>query len=102
MKTDIEIAQSTPIRPISEIAETAGVDQDYLEFYGKYKAKVDYRLLNESTAPNGKLILVTAITPTPAGRGKPPPPWALPTACGKSAKTPWPPCGSRPWGRCSA
>ncbi len=70
MKTDIEIAQSTPIRPISEIAETAGVDQDYLEYYGKYKAKVDYRLLNESTAPNGKLILVTAINPTPAGEGK--------------------------------
>ena len=70
MKTDIEIAQSTPIRPISEIAETAGVDQDYLEFYGKYKAKVDYRLLNESIAPNGKLILVTAINPTPAGEGK--------------------------------
>ena len=70
MKTDIEIAQSTPIRPISEIAETAGVDQDYLEYYGKYKAKVDYRLLSESTAPNGKLILVTAINPTPAGEGK--------------------------------
>ena len=69
-KTDIEIAQSTPMRPITEIAETAGVDAQYLELYGNYKAKVDYRLLKESTAPDGKLILVTAINPTPAGEGK--------------------------------
>jgi len=69
-KTDIEIAQSTPMRPITEIAETAGVDAQYLELYGNYKAKVDYRLLKENTAPDGKLILVTAINPTPAGEGK--------------------------------
>jgi len=69
-KTDIEIAQSTPMRPITEIAATAGVDAQYLELYGNYKAKVDYRLLKENTAPDGKLILVTAINPTPAGEGK--------------------------------
>ena len=70
MKTDIEIAQSTQMQHIANIAKTAGVDEEYLEFYGKYKAKIDYRLLQESKAPNGKLILVTAINPTPAGEGK--------------------------------
>lgn len=70
MKTDIEIAQSVQMRPITEIAETAGVDEKYIEQYGRYKAKVDYSLLNESKRPDGKLILVTAITPTPAGEGK--------------------------------
>ncbi len=70
MMTDIEIAQSVEMRPITEIAKTAGVDDKYLEQYGKYKAKVDYSLLKESKRENGKLILVTAITPTPAGEGK--------------------------------
>ena len=56
--------------PISEIAKTAGVDEKYLEQYGKYKAKVDYNILNEVKRPDGKLILVTAINPTPAGEGK--------------------------------
>ena len=70
MKTDIEIAQSTQMKPIQEIAKTAGVPEEYLEYYGRYKAKIDYRLLNETKAPNGKLILVTAINPTPAGEGK--------------------------------
>ena len=70
MKTDIEIAQSTQMQHIADIAKTAGVDEEYLEFYGRYKAKIDYRLLQESKAPNGKLILVTAINPTPAGEGK--------------------------------
>ncbi len=69
-KSDIEIAQSTPMTPITEIAKVAGVDEKYLEQYGKYKAKIDYSLLNESKRGNGKLILVTAITPTPAGEGK--------------------------------
>ena len=68
--SDIEIAQSTEMKHIREIAETAGVDEKYLEQYGNYKAKVDYALLNESDRQNGKLILVTAITPTPAGEGK--------------------------------
>ncbi len=69
-KSDIEIAQSTPMLPITQIAETAGVDEKYLELYGKYKAKIDYNMLNEAGKPDGKLILVTAITPTPAGEGK--------------------------------
>ena len=68
--SDIEIAQSCTMKPITEIAETAGVDAKYLELYGNYKAKVDYRLLRENTRPDGKLVLVTAINPTPAGEGK--------------------------------
>lgn len=70
MKTDIEIAQNTPIRHIGEIAKIAGIPEECLEFYGKHKAKVDYRLLNQIKSGNGKLILVTAINPTPAGEGK--------------------------------
>ena len=70
MMTDIEIAQSVEMKPITEIAKTAKVDEKYLEQYGKYKAKVDYALLDETPEKNGKLILVTAITPTPAGEGK--------------------------------
>ena len=68
--TDIEIAQATPMRPIAEIAQKAGIADEYLESYGRYKAKVDPCLLKESDRPEGKLILVTAITPTPAGEGK--------------------------------
>ena len=68
--SDIEIAQSTKMQPITEIAKVAGVDEEYLEQYGKYKAKVDYALLKNSKRKNGKLVLVTAITPTPAGEGK--------------------------------
>ncbi len=69
-KSDIEIAQAHTPRPITEIAQVAGVDARYLELYGNWKAKVDYRMLRETDAPDGKLILVTAITPTPAGEGK--------------------------------
>ena len=68
--TDIEIAQQCKMKPISEIAKTAHVNEDYLEHYGKYKAKIDLSLLKEEGRENGKLILVTAITPTPAGEGK--------------------------------
>ena len=68
--SDIEIAQSTKMQPITEIAKIAGVDEEYLEQYGKYKAKVDYALLKNNNRKNGKLVLVTAITPTPAGEGK--------------------------------
>ena len=68
--TDIEIAQQCRMRPITEIAALAGVEEQYLECYGRYKAKVDYRLLRDSKRPAGKLILVTAINPTPAGEGK--------------------------------
>ncbi len=69
-KSDIEIAQEHTPKRITEIAAQAGIDEKYLELYGNYKAKVDYKLINESKAPDGKLILVTAITPTPAGEGK--------------------------------
>ena len=70
-KTDIEIAQECEMLPITEIAKTAGVDEKYLEQYGKYKAKVDYNILKDmADKPDGKLILVTAINPTPAGEGK--------------------------------
>ena len=69
MKTDIEIAQSTPMKNIMEIAARAGIDEKYVEQYGRYKAKIDLSLLGEDR-PQGKLILVTAITPTPAGEGK--------------------------------
>ena len=69
-KTDIEIAQSCTMQPITEIAKVAGVDEQYLELYGKYKAKIDYNLLRETDRKDGKLILVTAINPTPAGEGK--------------------------------
>ena len=70
MRSDIEIAQSVTMRPVREIADAAGVAQEYLEQYGNYKAKVDYRLLRENQRSDGKLILVTAINPTPAGEGK--------------------------------
>ena len=69
-KTDIEIAQSCQMKPITEIAATAHVEEQYLEQYGKYKAKVDPALLKNTDRSDGKLILVTAITPTPAGEGK--------------------------------
>ena len=69
-KTDIEIAQECEMKPITEIAAKAGIDDKYLEQYGKYKAKIDYNLLRESDRKDGKLILMTAINPTPAGEGK--------------------------------
>ena len=68
--TDIEIAQQCEMKPITDIAKKAGIDDKYLEQYGKYKAKIDLSLLKESDKKDGKLILVTAITPTPAGEGK--------------------------------
>lgn len=68
-KSDIEIAQACKLRPIGEIAEAAGIDEKYVETYGRYKAKIDPAILGEKR-PDGKLVLVTAITPTPAGEGK--------------------------------
>jgi len=69
--TDIEIAQQTTMLPITEIAAGMGIDEKYVEPFGKYKAKIGYKLLGDlSGKPDGKLILVTAITPTPAGEGK--------------------------------
>ena len=70
-KSDIEIAQACTPLHITEVADSIGVDHAYLEQYGNYKAKVDYRMLKDlQERPDGKLILVTAITPTPAGEGK--------------------------------
>ena len=71
IKTDIQIAQEVEMKKITEIAAVAGVDEKYLEMYGNYKAKIDYSLLKDNEdKEDGKLILVTAITPTPAGEGK--------------------------------
>ena len=71
MKTDIQIAQETVMSPIKEIADSVKIDEKYLEYYGKYKAKIDYNILEEKKdTSDGKLILVTAISPTPAGEGK--------------------------------
>ena len=69
IKSDIEIAQSTPMLPISQVAEKAGIDENLLEYYGKVKAKIDIRPLRDAPR-KAKLILVTAINPTPAGEGK--------------------------------
>lgn len=70
VKSDIEIAQATEMRPIDEIAEKLAIDAEDLDHYGKYKAKVDFKALHNKDVKNGKLILVTAINPTPAGEGK--------------------------------
>lgn len=70
MKSDIEIAQSTKMKNILEITKEAGIDESYVEQYGNYKAKIDLSLLDNLNRENGKLILVTAINPTPAGEGK--------------------------------
>ena len=71
MKSDIQIAQETEMRSIVEIAERAGVDEKYLEQYGRYKAKIDYNIMKaEGFRNKGRLVLVTAISPTPAGEGK--------------------------------
>ena len=74
-KSDIQIAQETVPQHITAISKKAGIDSRYLEQYGSYKAKVDYRILKDlADRPDGKLILVTAISPTPAGEGKTPHP----------------------------
>ena len=70
MHTDLEIARNTPLMDIEAIAARAGIDEAYLERYGRNKAKVSLKLLDEHTEKDGKLVLVTAITPTPAGEGK--------------------------------
>ena len=69
-KSDIEIAQECVMDPISKVAEAAGIDEEYLEYYGKYKAKISDKLMDKLDNPDGKLVLVTAINPTPAGEGK--------------------------------
>ena len=70
-KTDIEIAQACEKEKITAVAARAGISEEYLELYGNYKAKIDYKFMRDNAEkPDGKLILVTAITPTPAGEGK--------------------------------
>ena len=68
--SDIEIAQQCKMRPIYEIAAKAGIPEEYVEPYGKYKAKIDLAMMRDESRKNGRLVLVTAITPTPAGEGK--------------------------------
>ena len=72
MKTDIQIAQEAKMAHIKDVAETLGLKEDELEFYGKYKAKIDYRYYSEEleSGKDAKVVLVTAINPTPAGEGK--------------------------------
>ena len=70
MLSDIEIANSCEMRPVGEIAKAAGIEEKYVEQYGKYKAKIDLSVFDSIKKPNGKLVLVTAISPTPAGEGK--------------------------------
>ena len=70
MLTDIQIAQAAEPKRITDVAQALGISEDHLEAYGQYKAKVDYNLLAEGSHEPGKLILVTAINPTPAGEGK--------------------------------
>ena len=67
---DIEIAQKCKMTEIGKIADSIGIRDEYVEKYGRYKAKIDFKYLTENKNPDGKLILVTAITPTPAGEGK--------------------------------
>ena len=69
-KTDIEIAREARPKKITEIAAACGIDEKYVELYGNYKAKINYRMMNALDRPDGRLVLVTAITPTPAGEGK--------------------------------
>ena len=69
-KTDIEIAREARPKKITEIAAECGIDEKYVELYGNYKAKINYRMMNALDRPDGRLVLVTAITPTPAGEGK--------------------------------
>lgn len=71
-KSDIDIAQACKMQKITEIAKLAGIDEEYLELYGNYKAKVNYKLLKDINKKHGKLILVTAINPTPQERARRP------------------------------
>ena len=70
MKTDIQIAQSADIRPIREIADKIAIEEEDLEYYGRHKAKISLKYIDEEKIKKSKLILVTAINPTPAGEGK--------------------------------
>ena len=87
MKTDIQIAQEATMLPIKDVAASIGIKEDDLELYGKYKAKISDELINRTKKnPDGKLILVTAINPTPAGEGKTPTSVGLGEAFGRLGK----------------
>ena len=102
-KTDIQIAQETVMQPIMEVAKTADIDEKYLEQYGRYKAKIDNSLLTDyADRPDGKLVLVTAITPPRQAKARPPRPWVWQTVCAALAKTPSSPCANRALARCLA
>lgn len=96
MKTDIEIAQESKMLPITGIAAKAGIPEDCDEQYGRYKAKIDRNLLNSTDRKDGKLILVTAINPTPAGEGKTTTTIGLADALRALGKMPSLPCASLP------
>ena len=88
MKTDIQIAQEATMLPIKDVAASIGIEEDDLELYGKYKAKISDELINRTKKnPDGKLILVTAINPTPAGEGKTTTSVGLGEAFGRLGKT---------------
>ena len=87
MKTDIQIAQEAELFPIKDVAAQLGIEEDELELYGKYKAKLSNELMEKIKGnQNGKLILVTAINPTPAGEGKTTTSVGLGQAFGKMGK----------------
>ena len=89
MKSDIEIAQEAKMLPINEITRDFGIPDDYVENYGKYKAKITLDYLRElENRPKGKYIVVTAITPTPLGEGKTTTTIGLGQAMGRLGKTP--------------
>ena len=85
-KSDIEIAQETTMAPITEIAAKAGIDDKYLEQYGKYKAKIDYNMLKETDRKDGKLVLERPSTPLPPERERPPRQLVWQTVCPNLAK----------------
>ena len=87
MKSDIEIAQEAAMLPVKDVAASIGIAEDDLELYGKYKAKISDELIQRTkNNPDGKLILVTAINPTPAGEGKTTTSVGLGQALGKMGK----------------
>ena len=89
MRSSLEIAQEATLRPIADVGAEAGIDADELELYGRYKAKVDLSILERlADAPDGKIINVTAITPTPAGEGKTTTSVALTQGLGHIGRTP--------------
>ena len=97
MKTDVQIAQEAKMLPISEVAANLGIHDDELELYGKYKAKISLEVLKRlANKPDAKLVLVTAINPTPAGKARPRPMSAFRWGSTKSARRPSQPCVNHP------